>query len=316
MTIKNKLYLLLGIVFIFNLSIGFVVMLENGKTNDLLRSEPQKAITNIENSSYLNNLSQQIRYYDEVLTQSARNYAFTGDTEWKNRYNENAPKLDTAITDAISKGDENDKKIFENINDANVALVAMETESMQMVDAGNRVGAQTILDSPNYLEQKSIYKAGIDKYYTDQGIQADSAITESFTEIDTINQNIVKKNTANGYYVGFLITTIIILAIIVFILIYYTILKPINNLIKATKEVASGNLDQNIEVKNHDEIGTLSDSFNKMTAQIKESKQNIESKVTERTEDLNKLNKYMTGRELKMIELKKRVVELSKDLPR
>ena len=73
---------------------------------------------------------------------------------------------------------------------------------------------------------------------------------------------------------------------------------------------SSGDLEQNLKITRKDEIGVLKEGFNEMVVDLKESKVNIENKVAERTADLEKLNKYMTGRELKMIELKKRIKEL------
>ena len=43
-----------------------------------------------------------------------------------------------------------------------------------------------------------------------------------------------------------------------------TISKPVENLTNASAEVAKGNLDVKVEVTSKDEIGQLSESFNKM----------------------------------------------------
>lgn len=42
----------------------------------------------------------QIRYYDEVLTMSARMGALTGDLAWERRYDEVEPRLDQALARA------------------------------------------------------------------------------------------------------------------------------------------------------------------------------------------------------------------------
>ncbi|MFV0504569.1 MAG: ATP-binding protein [Lachnospirales bacterium] len=58
-----------------------------------------------------------------------------------------------------------------------------------------------------------------------------------------------------------------------------TITTPITELTKKAKELASGNLDEEVKVYSTDEIGQLTDSFNFMT---KELKHNIESIETEK----------------------------------
>lgn len=45
---------------------------------------------------------------------------------------------------------------------------------------------------------------------------------------------------------------------------------PINKLVSASKEVAGGNLDANVEIKSNDEFGELAESFNAMAMALKE----------------------------------------------
>lgn len=309
-TIKSKLITIIGIIFLANLLIGFYVMYQNGKAIDLMREGPSSAIVSIQNADYLNHLSETIRYEDEVLTQSARNYAYTGNEMWKNRYNEESPKLDLAIKEAIANGSEIDKGIFDGINDANIALVAMESESMQLVDLGNKFRAQTILESVDYLAQKEIYKLGMDQYYNSKNADAGSTITESFADLNSINDSIININTGNGIYTGILITVVIVTSVIIYIMVSVFVLKPVLSLKKATNEIANGNLDQILTIESDDELGALARSFNKMAAELKESTENIETKIAERTKELEKLNSFMIGREIAMIDLKKRIKDL------
>lgn len=51
---------------------------------------------------------------------------------------------------------------------------------------------------------------------------------------------------------------------------------PIQGLVEGTRAIAGGNLDFTIRVRANDEIGMLVDSFNKMTGDLKRSKQEIE----------------------------------------
>jgi len=73
------------------------------------------------------------------------------------------------------------------------------------------------------------------------------------------------------------------------------IVRPVHSLIGATRRIASGNLDDPIEVQAKDEIGTLGKSFDEMRKKLAESLASIqryniglESMVAERTGELRK----------------------------
>ncbi|MCK4491723.1 MAG: HAMP domain-containing protein [Candidatus Altiarchaeales archaeon] len=101
--------------------------------------------------------------------------------------------------------------------------------------------------------------------------------------------------------------------------------KPLRHLTDGVKAISGGNLDHIIKVKGEDEIGQLAIAFNEMTKDLKEYRANkleeynreLEGKIEERTEELQarvdeleRFHKLTVGRELKMIELKKRIKEL------
>ena len=69
--------------------------------------------------------------------------------------------------------------------------------------------------------------------------------------------------------------------------------KPINELVRGTRLIASGNLDTMIQASSKDELGVLAQSFNQMAVSLKENqtalqeaKKNLEQKVAERTQEL------------------------------
>jgi methyl-accepting chemotaxis protein len=116
----------------------------------------------------------------------------------------------------------------------------------------------------------------------------------------------------------------LVLAIVAGIYLSRRITKPIIKLKDAATEIGSGKLDTQIKIKSKNEIGELASSFNKMTEDLKRSRKELEDysktlegKVKERTkeleqknEELERFNKLAVGRELRMIELKKRIREL------
>jgi HAMP domain-containing protein len=123
--------------------------------------------------------------------------------------------------------------------------------------------------------------------------------SEAFGGLDAIKRNAIT-------IAGLLLFGVILLIYII----VRQITKPIKELSNAAKNISEGDLSQSVAVRNKDEIGLLAESFNVMAKNLHESRSNIEQKIEERTSDLEQLNRSMTGRELKMIELKKEIEEL------
>ncbi|MCX6789634.1 MAG: cache domain-containing protein [Candidatus Gribaldobacteria bacterium] len=136
----------------------------------------------------------------------------------------------------------------------------------------------------------------------------------------------------------------LILLLIISYLLGSRIVVPIKKLITATKKFAIGKLESKIQIKTGDEIEELAESFNQMAGDLKKSRvtleesravleikvnartkelqelaEKLEEKVGERTKELQKrlaelerFHRLTVGRELKMIELKKKLRERDK----
>ncbi|MFT5916725.1 MAG: serine phosphatase RsbU (regulator of sigma subunit) [Flammeovirgaceae bacterium] len=90
--------------------------------------------------------------------------------------------------------------------------------------------------------------------------------------------------------------------IIVAITVARSISKPIRKLTFVAKSIAAGNLEQKVDIKQSNEIGTLADSFNQMTDELKISQEklqeyskSLEQKVEERTSELENKNAFITS---------------------
>lgn len=62
--------------------------------------------------------------------------------------------------------------------------------------------------------------------------------------------------------------------------------RPISNLTETAAAIAGGDLSRTVSVNSVDEIGTLANTFNAMTAQLRESFSTLEQRVAERTRNL------------------------------
>lgn len=288
MKIITKALIVFGVVTF--LIVGFILTIYFREQQLIkpLETDLPKIAQDVSRDSELDSIAGYVRYYDEVLTMSARNYAFTGDIKWKNRYETNAPLLDDKIKTAIAKGDTEDKKNFDSIDAANIALVKMEETAMTDVAAGDKTAAIAILDGPEYANQKQIYQDGLQRYFESRGKKLDETLTISS---DLINKdiadakNVAKQNTWMIF--GLLGFMILIMAVLYYYIKVYLI-SSLTQLNQATKDIAAGNLDRKIEIKSNDETGQVAESFNKMVVELKQSRENIESKIRERTAELEK----------------------------
>jgi HAMP domain-containing protein len=117
---------------------------------------------------------------------------------------------------------------------------------------------------------------------------------------------------------------ILILTGVMAFLLSSRITAPITDLMDAVNKISDGDLDVKIKVKSKNEIGELASNFTQMMAELKKSRKDLEKindelerKVHKRTEELRtkisqleRFNRIVVGRELKMIELKKKISEL------
>ncbi len=99
-------------------------------------------------------------------------------------------------------------------------------------------------------------------------------------------------------------------ALIIISLMVSAYLSPIKDLRIAIKEYSKGNFTYRANVTSKDEFADILQLLNLMAGQLQALYENMESKVSEKTAELEKLNSYMTGREMKMIDLKEKIKKL------
>lgn len=103
---------------------------------------------------------------------------------------------------------------------------------------------------------------------------------------------------------------VILLGLFLSFLIYYVINKiisPLEKLHDAIHRLEKGDLSSRADVKTGDELEDIAEGFNQMAMRLEKNIKNIEDKIAERTKTLEELNKHMVGRELKMLELKRKL---------
>lgn len=107
------------------------------------------------------------------------------------------------------------------------------------------------------------------------------------------------KNRVVLTFLSIALLSIVLLSIIAY-LTTINITRPIKQLLFATNEITKGNLSQRVQIRSHDEIGQLADSFNDMTTALQKATDNyltltktLEKKVAEKTKELEQTQDYL-----------------------
>ena len=91
--------------------------------------------------------------------------------------------------------------------------------------------------------------------------------------------------------------------VLLLVILYFSttrIIDPLHNMVLATQKIAKGDLSHKVDVQSKDEIGSLADSFNQMTADLKAANEKLidwgrtlEKKVEERTKELREAQAHL-----------------------
>jgi len=113
-------------------------------------------------------------------------------------------------------------------------------------------------------------------------------------------------DTANRVMLTFALIAVLFVIFLLVILNFSTtrIIRPLQRMVRATQEIANGDLSHKVDVRSGDEIGTLADSFNQMTDHLRKANDSLiewgttlEKKVEERTKELVEIQAHLVQSE-------------------
>lgn len=142
-------------------------------------------------------------------------------------------------------------------------------------------------------DRKAIIGVVVASHYVSRSLIA--KMKEISTAFESYKQlKILKTPLKASYFTTLLIITLVIVFFAIWIGRYMAkeITVPIQQLAYGTNEIANGNLDYRISIEAKDEIGVLVNSFNKMTGDLKATK----NKIEEANIDLKKTNTELEQR--------------------
>lgn len=158
----------------------------------------------------------------------------------------------------------------------------LESSSGRPSSSPQTEGAQKLLSSLQsgsgaYRNTDNLPVVGAYQWLPDLGV----GLLAEATEADVYKQ--LPEIIANNLLIG---TIAFILASVAATTIVRSITDPINSLVQATQDVISGKLETRIVTERDDELGVLTNAFNRMTNDLRALVTDLETRVTERTRAL------------------------------
>ncbi|MCA9302373.1 hypothetical protein H6802_03505 [Candidatus Nomurabacteria bacterium] len=290
--------------------VSFLIQNQWKVINTATQAESENIINQLERAGKLDFVIEEIKYHDEVLTQSARNYIFTQNTTWKDNYQEHAASLERIFEEAQNLQDASVNDFINKISASNAKLVELELKAIAYADEGNYYMAQQTIDSEEYFFYKNEYSEALNTLQASKSKDY-KTITES-----TKNSLKEKIETSNKLISDFLITNIFMATMIMMSTFYIAVVfsdsisAPIKKITNAAKDMAEGK-ECNIELEaSNDELYSIAKSMTALSKTLDEKRDILENTIQERTQMLEKINSKLISRELKMMELKKQLKEI------
>ena len=152
---------------------------------------------------------------------------------------------------------------------ANKPLERLPVKGRTRIFKTNQSSARVLgIISPIYNEQ-SCWEADCHAHQKSQTVLGVLDITISLDEVDKQ----IKKSEIE--IIIFAITAVLALSFIISFFVRRWVVKPVNELLKATNQVGVGNLNYIIKDRRKDELGMLARSFNNMTQKLSEARMQL-----------------------------------------
>lgn len=259
---KLKLGSKISIGFGITLIISLITILIALYSNQYIKSEYDKLI---ETDVTKVTVAKDIRFYDITLTDCVRGVIInSNDQRERDKYDQYALKIDDAIKKEKSLSNtEEEKKLFEELDEYNQLLVDLETK---MLDVSTDKKEVLEIFNNDYAKYRKIFSDDLNKF---DELQEKNIESKILALNGIINNRLIIVIILIGVYIiiGFLINIITTRKIV----------RPIKLLEDSLLQLSKrgGDLRNRIEVNSNDEIGELANSVNSIIENIKDIVVNI-----------------------------------------
>ena len=247
-------------------------------------------------------LAEELRTSSKNLTENVRLYATSGDESFKTEYNmivavrggaEQRPSTAAvaanekiALLELLKIHGVSDEEyaLVENANNLSNTLIKLETESINAIE-GKFKDEKGLYTISNPSDSAKAIELVFGPLYRAETAKIMEPLDEFSSKLNTRTQKILAKMQGTLEFQIYVVLICLIIALFVALLSYLIVrnrvVVPLGETTKFAENIAAGDLDNQIEVVRHDEIGVLRQTLNTFVRNLKEKLHEVELKTLE-----------------------------------
>ena len=291
------------------LVIGVITIIFGTYLNYALEKNDQSLIELAQKNEELTNYIK-LEIENKEMNYAVRNFILTQDHLWEKNYDAHSAEFDHYF-DRLKKVEiySDEEKELNEVEELGGKIKGTELLVLSYARDNKTEKAKKLFDAVYYEQQTKLVKL------------INGLVSGESDRITKIALNAVEVSDSLQLLILFLLVATFSMILVISIVVSTIFSNPIKKLAEAARKISEGDLEARAEVSSKDEVGKLAESFNEMASKLKGSYEGLGRQVKDRTrilnekfEELERFTKLSVGRELKMIELKKRIGELEEQV--
>lgn len=260
MTIKKRLIASFTLMVIIIIIIAAVLFVQGRIQRHYLNQS-------VHNYSLMTGI-REIQYYLDKTSTACEFYIILGESSEKSKFYESSNILKQKIAEYLSqlknfKVSQSEYNEFEELADLNDMLVSKYNNAIEIYDGGRKDKAITLMEK-DILPYLDNVKSKINGIYGNKSV--------AFKTAEQRSQAIEKTNFLISIGLSLIA---IILAMVLSVILFRSISRPLSELKEGAEKIGSGSFNYEIKIKGDNELTRLAETFNKMAQNLKKSETQI-----------------------------------------
>lgn len=145
-------------------------------SNTTLQENLSGTVTDITSAANIHQSIQSLQFSEEMLAQSARNYAATSETHWKTQYDQSRHAFDATLADVRAGRDQAPSAELDRVINSANRLAVISAGAIQLAENNQAADAIEALSGSQYTTERTVLASSINDYSAVYSAQVSNAL--------------------------------------------------------------------------------------------------------------------------------------------